>query len=128
MLSVLTRARFWNTVSTPRSRATLAPWPEHTLPSINTSPVSGLVTPEMIDTSVLLPAPLSPTRASTSPRRSSTETPRSAATGPYRLLTPRTTSVAPSVVPVTAPAVRPGWSAVDPSEPAPLTLLLTLPR
>src|ERR1700751_747256 len=44
--------------------------------------------PEMVLTSVDLPAPLSPTSATTSPGRTSKSTSWSACTGPKRLLTP----------------------------------------
>ena len=67
MLRVGTRARFWNTVSIPASRVVRAPASAHSLPSTRISPESGRATPEMIEISVLLPAPLSPTRPSTSP-------------------------------------------------------------
>src|SRR5215211_2444626 len=52
--------------------------------------------PAMILTRVDLPAPLSPTRATTSPGRTSRSTPSSAWTGPKLLLTPSRASTAPS--------------------------------
>src|SRR5215213_2024503 len=60
--------------------------------------------PDMTLTSVDLPAPLSPTRPTTSPARTSKSTPASACTAPKRLLTPcSASSGSPFVV-----AVMPG--------------------
>src|SRR3984957_429674 len=92
MLSVGTRARFWNTVSIPASRVVRAPPSAHGFPSSRISPESGLDTPEIIEIRVLFPAPLSPTSPSTSPRSRDSETPRSATTGPNRLVMSETSS------------------------------------
>src|SRR5437764_7330409 len=54
--------------------------------------------PERILTRVDLPAPLSPTRATTSPARTSKSTPSRAWTGPKRLLTPSRLKRAPLVL------------------------------
>src|SRR3954447_26983149 len=56
-------------------------------PSTRYSPASGTCTPASILISVLLPAPLSPSRQCTSPRASSSVTPDSAITGPKYLVT-----------------------------------------
>src|SRR4051794_40628548 len=53
-----------------------------------TLPPSVVWIPAIAFTSVDLPAPLSPTRATTSPARTAKSTPWSACTGPKRLLTP----------------------------------------
>src|SRR5690349_12724743 len=58
------------------------------LPSIWMSPSSGAYTPPRIFISVLLPAPFSPIRASTSPALSESETPCSATTPGKRLVMP----------------------------------------
>src|ERR1700733_11296743 len=111
MLSVGTRARFWNTVSIPASRMVRAPPSAHGFPSTQISPESALDPPEMIEIRVLFPAPLSPTSPSTSPRSRDSETPRSATTGPNRLVMSETSS---------AGAGRPLSAAGGgPSDPAP---------
>src|SRR6266496_4128683 len=81
-------ARSWNTVATPRSCAAcglgmLTEWPSNWI-----SPSSAGATPAMTLTRVDLPAPLSPTRATTSPSRTSKFTSLSARTAPKRLLIP----------------------------------------
>src|SRR3954451_5190752 len=55
-------------------------------------PSSGLFTPAIVFTSVDLPAPLSPTRATTSPGCTARSTSVSAWTAPNRLETPRSSS------------------------------------
>src|SRR6266508_5515966 len=57
-------------------------------PSQRTSPLSAGFTPSIAFTRVDLPAPLSPTRATTSPALTSKSTSDSACTGPKLLLTP----------------------------------------
>src|SRR5581483_7189742 len=58
-------------------------------PSMRISPPSGWCTPPRIFISVLLPAPFSPIRATTSPRLTETETPSSATTPGKRLSIPQ---------------------------------------
>ena len=58
-------------------------------------PESRRCTPLIALMSVDFPAPLSPSRASTSPRATSSDTPSSATTAPNRLLASRTSSTAP---------------------------------
>src|SRR5262245_38118471 len=55
---------------------------------MRTSPASGRCTPVMIFTAVDLPAPFSPSNASTCPARSSRPTPASACTPPKRFSIP----------------------------------------
>src|SRR5690242_11579351 len=62
-------------------------------------PSSGFWKPEMILISVDLPAPLSPSRPSTSPLRRCRSMLRSAVTGPKRLATPSTRRTSPLLVP-----------------------------
>src|SRR5215204_2262660 len=64
-------------------------------PSHSTVPPSMGCTPAMVFTRVDLPAPLSPTRASTSPARTSRSMFFSAWTAPKRLETPRSASTVP---------------------------------
>ena len=91
MLSVGTRARFWNTVSIPASRIVRTPASAHGLPSSRISPESGLATPEMIEISVLFPAPLSPTgRVLAAVERERDTAERD--DGPYRLVMSETSS------------------------------------
>src|SRR5579884_2874455 len=59
------------------------------LPSTKISPLSGMFTPAMVLIRVDLPAPLSPTRPTTSPEYTSKSTPRSACTAPKDLVMPR---------------------------------------
>src|SRR5215218_7255304 len=85
-------ARSWYTVSMPSSRAAtgfgMATW----RPSNRISPPSGARVPDRILTSVLLPAPLSPTRAATSPGWTAKSTPRSARTPPKLFVMPLASS------------------------------------
>src|SRR6202162_6120125 len=62
------------------------------LPSIQIFPDVGVSVPDRILTSVLLPAPLSPIRATTSPARTSKLAPDSALTWPYTFVMPRASS------------------------------------
>src|SRR3954467_12957395 len=57
-----------------------------------------MLIPEIDCAGVDLPAPLSPTRATTSPPRTSKSTPSSACTGPKRLLTPSSASSGATLV------------------------------
>ena len=59
-------------------------------PSSKMSPLSGVCTPARIFMSVLLPAPFSPTTATTSPRASVSDTSSKASTPGKRLETERT--------------------------------------
>src|SRR5262245_16250648 len=61
-------------------------------PAKRTSPPSGVWIPAIVFTRVDLPAPLSPTSATTSPSRTSKSTRSRAWTGPNLLLTPSTSS------------------------------------
>src|SRR4051794_5459399 len=72
----------------PRSTASLGPWIVTSLPSNEIVPASGGWIPAIVLTSVDLPAPLSPTTATTSPEWTSKSTSLSAWTGPKLLLTP----------------------------------------
>ena len=72
----------------PRSTASLGLEIFTSLPSNLISPSSAVWMPAMVFTSVDFPAPLSPTRATTSPGRTSKSTSLSAWTGPKLLLTP----------------------------------------
>ena len=81
------RARSWNTVEMPSACASLGPPTCTTRPANVIVPV-GLVDPEMILISVDLPAPLSPTSATTSPGATSRLTSVSACTAPNLLLMP----------------------------------------
>ena len=69
----------------PVASASMAP----ACPRRGLTPSSGGTMPAMVLTSVDLPAPLSPTRATTSPARTSKSTSVSAWTAPNRLLIPR---------------------------------------
>ena len=53
-------------------------------PSMRTVPESGAVRPASVRISVLLPAPLAPSRPNTSPALASSETSSSATSDPYR--------------------------------------------
>src|SRR2546429_929902 len=67
-------------------------------PSNRILPSSVVWMPEIAFTSVDFPAPLSPTRATTSPPRTSKSTPSRACTGPKRLLTPSSARSGPFVL------------------------------
>ena len=75
-------ARSWKTVSMPRWRASTGVWMSTGWPSNRIWPVSGGCTPTSVLTSVLLPAPLSPTSATTSCGYTVKFAPRSAWTLP----------------------------------------------
>src|SRR5215217_6925279 len=64
--------------------------------------------PDMTFTSVDLPAPLSPTRPTTSPARTSKSTPPSACTAPKRFVTPCSASSGSLPLAVLVVAVMPG--------------------
>ena len=85
-------ARSWKTVSIPRSRASCGVWMSTGLPPKRISPLSGGCTPTSVLTSVLLPAPLSPTSATTSCGYTVKLTPRRACTRPKLLTTSRASS------------------------------------
>src|SRR5665647_232456 len=82
------RARSWYTVSIPRMVASLGDATVTSLPSKIYWPESGRYTPEMVLTRVDFPAPLSPTRLTTSPANTSKSTSLRACTAPKRLLIP----------------------------------------
>src|SRR4051812_11783589 len=93
----------------PASSASRGERKRTALPSTRYSPSSGAWTPASILMSVLLPAPLSPSRQCTSPRASRNVTPDRAITGPKYLLTfsgCRIRSSDMSVACVLAPAQR----------------------
>src|ERR1700674_5851979 len=73
----------------PMSSAALGSWNVTGAPLKVIVPLLGAWTPARILTSVDLPAPLSPTNATTSPARTSRSMSVSAATAPKRLETPR---------------------------------------
>src|SRR4051794_31017009 len=79
----------------PRRTASDGPAIETGFPSKLTLPASIVWMPEIALTRVDLPAPLSPTSATTSPARASKSTSSKACTGPKRLLTPSSASRAP---------------------------------
>src|SRR3954452_5639867 len=72
----------------PSPTASLGPWIVTSSPSKLIVPASGGWMPAIVLTSVDLPAPLSPTSATTSPDWTSKSTSLSACTGPKLLLTP----------------------------------------
>ena len=78
----------WWTVAMPWSLASRGPAKSTALPSISIVPEVGLWTPERILISVDLPAPLSPSRQSTSPALTSSEMSCSTSIGPKDLLIP----------------------------------------
>ena len=78
----------WWTTAMPRARDWAGPWIATGVPSRRIVPASGWWTPARILTSVLLPAPFSPTSAWISPGRRSIDTSVSAAVAPNRLLIP----------------------------------------
>src|SRR5947209_12655474 len=80
-------ARSWNTVSIPCARASSTLLGSYGSPLSHIVPVSGLWNPDRILISVDLPAPLSPSRPSTSPLRRCRLMSRSAVVGPNRLET-----------------------------------------
>src|SRR5919199_4974308 len=71
----------------PSERAWSTPCGSYCSPRSTMRPLSGFSKPQMIFISVDLPAPLSPSRPSTSPLRRFRLMSRSASTGPKRLLT-----------------------------------------
>ena len=98
------RARSWYTVAIPALAASRGLWKCTGLPCQTISPSDGSQIPAIVLISVVLPAPLSPTRAVTCPAGMSRSTPASACTGPNVLLMPRSLS---SVSPASAGDVRP---------------------
>src|SRR5579872_6048120 len=76
----------------PRRRASAGPWTSSGAPFNRISPESGLCTPEISLIRVDLPAPLSPTSASTSPELSERSTPRRTLIGPKLLWRSATSS------------------------------------
>src|SRR3954452_20231344 len=82
-------ARSWNTVAMPRSIAPRGDSKSTSSPSTSSVPLVGWCTPESVLISVDLPAPLSPSRHSTSPARTSIVMSSSAITWPKYLETPR---------------------------------------
>jgi hypothetical protein len=85
-------ARSWYTVSMPSSRAATGFGMVTWRPSNRIAPPSGARVPDRILTSVLLPAPLSPTSAATSPGWTAKSAPRSARTPPKLLTMPPASS------------------------------------
>ena len=81
-------ASSWCTSTTPRSRASRAVRGRKGSPASSMTPASGAVTPERIPTSVLFPAPFSPTSAWTRPGASESSTSVSAWVAPKRLSIP----------------------------------------
>src|SRR6266508_814005 len=61
-------------------------------PSNQIDPSTGLTMPRMARITVVLPAPLEPSRQAIWPRPTASETSRSIPMGPYRVLTPRSSS------------------------------------
>src|SRR5215211_1046489 len=93
-------ARSWYTVAIPSSTESFGSLMLTGRPSKRTSPLSAGLMPAIALTSVDLPAPLSPTRATTSPPWSSKFTSSSAFTGPKLLLTPSSAKTAvPELIP-----------------------------
>ncbi len=80
--STPTSAKCCCTMPTPRAMASCAVCGESTRPATRTSPASGTTTPAAILSSVLLPAPFSPTTACTSPASNASDTPLTACTAP----------------------------------------------
>src|ERR1700689_151831 len=76
----------------PCRRASSGPLIVTGFPSIKISPEVGVSVPDRILTSVLLPAPLSPMRATTSPACTSKLAPDSALTCPYTFVMSRASS------------------------------------
>src|SRR3954467_9557913 len=81
-------------MSTPRGAATRGPVTICGTPSKSSSPASTRSIPPIHLISVVLPAPLSPTRAVTSPAFAVTWTDDNTLTGPNDLSTPRSSNVA----------------------------------
>src|SRR5699024_15632 len=86
------RARSWNTVATPAFCASLGEENLCRAPLMTRSPSSAAWTPAMTLIRVDLPAPLSPTRPTTSPRPTVRWMSVRAWTAPNRLLMPRSSS------------------------------------
>src|SRR4051794_41791184 len=82
----------------PRRTASVGPLIFTGCPSKTILPESGVLIPAIVLTSVDLPAPLSPTSATTSPERISKSTSWRACTGPKLLLTPWSASTGVSVL------------------------------
>ena len=72
----------WYTDASPPRRASAGEWMARSWPRTTIRPASGWTAPVRILTSVLLPAPLAPTRAWTSPGRTASEADLSATTAP----------------------------------------------
>jgi len=66
-------------------------------PNTRASPVSGRVSPSSMSTVVDFPAPLGPSRATTSPGAITRSRSATASTVPYRLRNPRSATAAPAV-------------------------------
>ncbi len=77
----------WNTVARPAAIASAGRRGDTSTPLTRIVPVSAANTPERILTSVLLPAPLAPSKAWISPGRTRRSTDRSATTEPKLLAT-----------------------------------------
>ena len=87
----------WCTVAIPMSLAARGPEKAPALPSISTVPEVGLCTPESVLISVDLPAPLSPSRQSTSPACTFSEMSCSTSIGPKDLLTPLSSRIGAAI-------------------------------
>ena len=101
------RARSWNTVAMPRACAADGDGIVCSTPSISIRPESGASTPEITLASVDLPAPLSPTSATTWWAYTSRSTPTRASTAPNRrLICRRDSSGTRGLSLMTSPAPR----------------------
>src|SRR5450756_1070198 len=89
-----TRLNSWSTIATPASRASLIEPKDTSLPSRWIVPPSRWTAPARIFPSVDLPAPFSPTRASTSPWPTVRSTPARARVEPYLFSNCRASSMA----------------------------------
>src|SRR5262245_31748167 len=111
-------ARSWKTVAIPRLSAACGVLIRTCFPSKYASPVSGGWTPSIALISVLLPAPLSPTRATISPLSTSKSTLCRARTGPKLFENPRSArrcSVEPRplLLPVDSASPRATWGFIS---------------
>ena len=80
---VVERARSWGTRPMRRFFGSVSP--DRRAPSTRTSPCSGVISPAIIDTVVVLPAPFGPSRPTSCPRSTENETPSTATSVPHDL-------------------------------------------
>src|ERR671912_2147897 len=66
-------------------------------PAQRTSPVSAVASPNTQRIVVVLPAPFGPRKPTRRPGRAVNDSPSSAVTGPYRLVSPRISSIPPTL-------------------------------